>query len=278
MRTANVVVTALGLLATALAVFISWRGRRLPTTNTPVEVLPSAGVAALDGLRVLAASLSAGVVAGALVPGLGGRLLMRVLGATSGNGAQGRLTEAEEVVGEITFDGSLGFLIFVGLGGGLVSALLYLVVRRILPSSAWSAGLVFGLILLALFGTADPLSPDNVDFKILRPLPLAVAMIAAAALLFGTTFAALMSRIEGRLRTADRGWRRHAPYASFVFLILPPFALAAAIYVAVRVLSRGRIGVALDRVGNRWVTGTLVVAGSLVSLAIVLSAVRQILD
>ena len=278
MRTANIVVTALGLLAIALAIVVSWRGRRLPTTNSPVEVLPSSRVAALDGLRVLAASLSAGVVAGALVAGFGGRLLMRVLGSTSGNGAQGRLTEAEEVVGEITFDGSLGFLIFVGLGGGLVSALLYLLMRRVLPSSAWSAGLVFGLVLLALFGTADPLSPDNVDFKILRPLPLAVAMIAAAALLFGTTFVALMSRFERRLRTTDGGWRRHAPYASLVFLGLPPFALAAAVYMAVRVLSRGRIGVALDRVGNRWVTGTVVVAGSLVSLAIFLSAVQQILD
>ena len=35
--------------------------------------------------------------------------------------AQGRLTEAGERVGEITTDGTIGFLVFVGLGGGLVS-------------------------------------------------------------------------------------------------------------------------------------------------------------
>ncbi len=61
------------------------------------------------------ASSAPACVAGFLVPGLGGRLFMRVLAATSGSGAQGRLTEADEVVGDITFDGSLGFVIFVGL-------------------------------------------------------------------------------------------------------------------------------------------------------------------
>ena len=48
---------------------------------------------------------------------------MRLLAATSGRAAQGRLTEAGERVGEITTDGTIGFLLFVGVGGGLATAL-----------------------------------------------------------------------------------------------------------------------------------------------------------
>ena len=278
MRTENLVVTVAGLLAVTLAVLISWRWRRAPTAPSPVEELPTRRVAAIDGLRVLAANLAAATVAGFLVPGVAGRLLMRVLGATSGDRAQGRLTEADEVVGEITFGGSLAFVLFVGVLLPVFSTLPYLLIRRILPATAWAAGLVYGLILLALVGTADPLSPDNVDFDILRPLPLAIALISVTALLYGTTFVALSSHFESGLRDPGKRRARYGPFAAFVWLMLPPMAMASGVYMLVRVLSRGRVGVALDRVGNRWVTGTLVAAGTVVSVLVVVAAAQQILD
>ena len=55
---------------------------------------------------------------------------MRVMAATSGIGAQGKLTEAEEIVGDITFDGSLGFVIFIGIFFPAVAALTYIGLRQ----------------------------------------------------------------------------------------------------------------------------------------------------
>lgn len=40
---------------------------------------------------------------------------MRLLAATAGDAAQGRRTEAEEIVGRITTGGSIGFIVFTGL-------------------------------------------------------------------------------------------------------------------------------------------------------------------
>src|SRR4051794_28856558 len=49
-----------------------------------------------------AITLTAGIVAGITVIGAGGRLAMRLLAVTAGDDAQGRITEADQVVGAIT--------------------------------------------------------------------------------------------------------------------------------------------------------------------------------
>ncbi len=116
-----------GLAGVLSAVFMAWRWRALPlvhgehargAVSASARGDASAGAAAVDGLRVVAVSLWAGIVAGLLVPGLGGRLLMRITAATSPPEAQGRLTEAGEVVGEITLGGTVGFVLFVGWSAG----------------------------------------------------------------------------------------------------------------------------------------------------------------
>ena len=83
-------------------------------------------------LRALGPACSAGMICGVLVAGFLGRFVMRVLVATSGDGAKGLLTDADEVVGEITLSGSIAFVVFVvfvGLGAGAVAALVLLVAR-----------------------------------------------------------------------------------------------------------------------------------------------------
>lgn len=72
---------------------------------------------------------SAGIICGVIVAGFLGRFVMRVLAATSGDGAQGLLTDADEVVGEITLDGTIGFIVFVGIGAGAITAIMLLIVR-----------------------------------------------------------------------------------------------------------------------------------------------------
>ena len=173
-----------------------------------------------DATTTLGAVVGAGVLAGLLVLGLGGRLVMRLLAATSGRTAQGRLTEAGERVGEITTDGTIGFLLFVGVGGGLVTAIAFLLVRRWLPSTAGPAGLVAGLLLIGTLGVSDPFSPDNVDFAILRPTWLAIVAVTVTGLLFATTYTAIAARLDHlavgrrRLRWLPVRVARRAPAAA----------------------------------------------------------------
>ena len=242
MRLDNVLASTIGVVALVIAAVLSWRERNRPLVLDR-QLAPTARASALDAIRVVASVMTAGFWSGLLVVGLGGRLVMRLLGATSGDDAQGRITDAGETVGEITFGGTLGFIIFAGLLIPVASSFVYLIGRRILPPRSWVAGLVFGLFLLATFGVDDPLDPDNVDFEILTPLPLAVLIIALTALLFGTTFTALASRLDERLPAINESAapRAKSSYASLIMLLNPAFALLAGVYVIGRALLRGRL-------------------------------------
>ena len=262
----------------AIAMVIAWRGRNLRVVSDPLRPPQSALDSALDAVRSLATVLAAGLVAGLLVPGLGGRLVMRVLGATSGDRARGRLTEAGEVVGEITFGGSVGFVVFVGLLVPAAASLIYLVVRRLVPDQAWIGGLIFGALLLATIGVDDPLSSDNVDFRILTPLPLAVSLIVVTALLFGVTFAALAARLDRSMAgiTAP-GWANKIGYLSLIVLILPFLLVPAVAYVAVRAIASGRIGALLERRGVEVAGHALIVVAAIASTLVVVRTITEIL-
>jgi hypothetical protein len=247
-RSENLTLSVLCGAAVALAVTIAWRGRNLRLVTDRLRGVQPAGTVAQDAVHSVATVLAAGLAAGLLVVGMGGRLVMRILGATSGDRAQGRLTEADEVVGEITLGGSLGFVAFVGLLLPAAASFIYLAARRFMPGPAWIGGLIFGLLLLATFGVADPLASDNVDFRILRPLPLAVVLVVATALLFGVTFAAIAARLDHSMRpVAERGWEGKLGYLSLIALVFPMFLAIATAYIAARVISRGRIGEMLDQ-------------------------------
>ena len=259
MRTANVIVSALGIAGVSVAAMFAWRWRRSPLIDTSRPAVETSGHAAVDGLRTLAVVLSAGVIAGLLVAGLGGRLLMRILGATSGDPAQGLLTEADEVVGDITAGGTIAIVFFVGLFGGLLAAALYLVVRRWLPATAGPAGIVMGILLLGTIGVGDAMSPDNVDFAILRPTWLAITLIVSVALLFGVTFTALASRLDVGMPMLSSRPSSIAAHAALVVLLFPLAGLVAALYVAGRAGFRGRLDPLL---ATPWVrhTGHVVIA------------------
>ncbi|HVG74320.1 MAG TPA: hypothetical protein VM824_02985 [Thermoleophilaceae bacterium] len=140
--------------------------------------------------RYVAVSLGAGLAAGVLAAGAGGRLMMRLLGATSPD-VHGLTTEAGEIIGEITLGGTLAFLVFVGLPAGFLSGGLYALVAPLLPSGR-ARGVALGVLLLVLFATRiDPLRADSIDFLLLEPAWLAVLGFSALALLQGMLVAAL---------------------------------------------------------------------------------------
>ena len=141
------------LLVVGVTLTLRWGGTAYepwsPGDGPPAAGRPPLRTAALGYLRGVAIALVGGFWAGALVTGPAVRLVMRLLAATAGDGAQGLLTEAEEVVGNIDLGGTIGLYLFGGIFPGLLSGALYLLVRRWLPAGRLG-GLAFGALHLVV--------------------------------------------------------------------------------------------------------------------------------
>jgi hypothetical protein len=135
----------------------------------------------------------AGIIAGAIVGGVGGRIAMRVTGFVAGPSVAGVTTTNGNRVGEITLGGTIGVLLVgvtLGVLGGLVYAGVEPWLRRLRP---WQ-GVVFGVFLLVAAGIAV-LDPVNSDFSRFGSAPLNVAMFGALFLLFGILIAPVFDRL-----------------------------------------------------------------------------------
>ena len=135
-----------------------------------------------------------------------------VSGFTAGPEAVGVRTSNGNRVGDITFEGTLGLVLFVGIVSGLVGGVVFAAVepwlRRLRP---WH-GLVFGLALLATFGFAV-LDPSNFDFRRFGFAALNIAMFAALFLAFGVLIAWVFDRLRATMEgpASQRGLPRSPP-------------------------------------------------------------------
>ena len=227
------------LLLVGLVAGVAWSGRPFQRPE-PLEDLPATEV----GRRYtwyVALTLTAGVAAGITVIGAGGRLAMRLLAVTAGDAAQGRLTEAEEEVGRITVDGTIGFVAFNGILGGLVFGGVYLIVRRYLPAGLLG-GVAYGLALLVVLGTtADPLRRDNPDFDIVGPGWLAAVVFTLLAVAFGVTLASMTARLSAWLPLPSPDRRVLLRY------VLPAVLAVVAFFVTGLLIALGLLVVLVTR-------------------------------
>jgi hypothetical protein len=267
-----VIVVCAALVLAGLAAVVRWGGLRFqpPTPRDeagPTGLPPSMGQVARRYLWYLDVAVAAGVGAGILAAGAGGRLIMRLLAVTAGPAAQGRITEAEEVVGRITVDGTIGFVVFTGLFSGLATGFLYLLVRRWLPEGR-AGGLVYGGLLLVLTATRlDPLRPGNPDFDLVGPGWLSVAAFTALVGFHGVLLATLAARLSRAVPPLGSGPRAIVAYAPLLLLL--PLGSATLLLAVV-----GVIGVLVSQVPAvvaAWRDPRMVTAGriALVALAVV---------
>ncbi len=227
------------LLVVGIVVTIWWGGTAYepwePAAMEGPESPPSPKAAILRYLRGVGIALVGGFWAGILVTGPAIRLIMRLLAATAGDGAQGAITEAEEVVGEISVDGTIGLLLFGGVLPGLLSGAIYVVVRRWLPSGRLG-GVAFGLLHLVIAATRiDPLRPDNLDFDLVGPGWLSVATFGLAAILHGMAVVAIANRYSTAFPPATRTraqWARSAAPLVLPVLLLVPGVFLMVVLVA----------------------------------------------
>lgn len=168
----------------------------------------SVGDAVAARLREISLVVVASGVAGALVGGVGSRVVMR-LSALAAPEARGALTENGNVVGEITLEGTVTLMLFTGIGSAILGAGTFTLLRPWLPSGTIVRGLVFGGFLLAFLGSAV-IDPANSDFVILGDRALNVALFSALFLAFGLVASGVLSLLDTRLAPAatlsPRAW------------------------------------------------------------------------
>lgn len=152
----------------------------------------------------LAAGVSAGFVSGVLIAGVGGRLAMLLLRVTSDPALHGFLTDDGFTIGRVSAETLflLGVTAALGMSGGIF----YLVVRRWIPAR-WRVPLM--TLFFALVGGAGVIGPSEVDFTLLAPLSLAVALFIAIPAAYGATMTWMAERLlreDSILRRRSWAW------------------------------------------------------------------------
>lgn len=147
--------------------------------------------------REIARGGLAGVITGVLVAGIGGRLAMRLSGLIDPS-SRGDMTDAGAIVGEFTLEGTLGLVLFAGVGAGLLLAVLWVVIRPWMPTSGWYRYGATALVTVAM-GARFAIEGRNIDFLILDPKPAQVAIFIGLALIAGVALVAIDRWLERRL-------------------------------------------------------------------------------
>ena len=231
------------LLVVALVICVAWGREALVEPQLPPVPGPAAPASRprrrhRDGLRLYAwwASmlLVVGTASGLLVTGAGGRLAMRLLAITSPQ-ATGRLTEAQATVGEITLEGTVGYLVFGALPFAFASTMLYLLVAPWLPRGRL-AGPAFGLAAFVIAAPfIDPLRADNVDFDIVDPGWLSVLVFAALAVVQGAFLSAFAGRLSRSLPLMTRANWPETVLPQLLAIVLVPLGVILAVGALVAV-------------------------------------------
>jgi hypothetical protein len=171
-------------------------------------------------LRHAAIGVGAGALVGLIVGGILGRIAMLALRVTTGDQITGVVSDDGFVMGRFTLSGSLR-LAAVYTVGGVLLGLGYALARRFLPRrgrrAAWSA-------VAGALGGGTFVHADGIDYALLRPLWLAVALFVALPALAGLGVAWLVERIEARGATFGR---RHLVGGLASLLLVGPAVVGA---------------------------------------------------
>jgi hypothetical protein len=180
--------------------------------------------ALVPSIRLVSGTIIIGALGGAIVGGLGGRIAMRILFLTSDDAVKGVESDDGFEIGRFTLSNTVG-LVIITMFVGVLAALLYLLAHPFV--ARWGRARVPAMaVFYGVVGGAMLVHTDGVDFQLLEPAALAIALFVAISAGFGAVVAYLVG-----LAAADGAWPQTWPWWALgppmLFLLVPPFLVAA---------------------------------------------------
>lgn len=212
-------------------------------TLETTDFQPSVGRLALP-LRDIARGGLAGLLAGILVAGIGGRLVMRAAALLVPEAA-GRFTENGNRVGDITLSGTLGLVVGGGLFFGLAGATVWVVVSPWLPGGVRLRAVLAMPVAVALAGVSL-VHAGNPDFRVLRHDVATVVLLLILVALAGLAISLVDSWLDRHLPQANRSASADGIYLA---LTAAGGGLVFPVVVTSYVFSEGPLGLALVATG-----------------------------
>jgi hypothetical protein len=182
-------------------------------------------------LRVLSATILLGAATGAVIGGIGGRLAMRVLFLTSDDAVKGITSDDGFEIGRFSLSDTLGLVAFAAILG-VLAALAYQVARPFVAPRLGRAEVPVMAVFFGVVGGALLVHRDGVDFTVLEPVGLAIALFVLLSAAFGAAASWLLRRAAATGWPDRWGWRRLGP--PLVVLAFPPILVAALLAAAAR--------------------------------------------
>ena len=174
-----------------------------------------------------------GIILGALVGGVGGRVAMFVLRLTSSDSVRGVISDDGFEIGRVTLAGSYDLMV-LSAGIGVIGAGAYALVERWLIGPSWFRRVTSALGAGAVVG-AMLVHADGIDFTLLGPVWLAIAFFVAIPALFGALVGPVLNWFRpDDPRAASPGWWHWAApvVAVACFPAIIPVVLVAGLVLA----------------------------------------------
>ncbi|NNE96306.1 MAG: hypothetical protein HKN24_09790 [Acidimicrobiales bacterium] len=154
------------------------------------------------------------VIAGVVVLGIGGRLVMlgsRLLHPE----AVGRVTENGNRVGDFTVSGTLALIVFGGLLSGLLGGIVWVAISEWVPPNV----LLHGFIALSL-GGSFLIQSDNTDFRIVDDARIDLVLLAGLVFAFGMVAMVTFRWLDARVPT-EPGLVAAVIYGALILQVSP---------------------------------------------------------
>lgn len=135
----------------------------------------------------------AGLIAGFVWGGIGGRIAMRVLFLTSHDAVKGMTSDDLFEIGVISA-ATIFLLIFTSMAGGF-GGFIYGLIRPALRGPLWLVASGMGIAMAAGIGGGMVIKSEGIDFVVLTPLSLAVALFLIIPAGWGVTVVLLTERL-----------------------------------------------------------------------------------
>ena len=178
-------------------------------------------------VRAASAAVAAGTLLGFVINGWGSRLAMMLLARLNPE-VTGRISDDGFRMGQFTLGDTMGLVLFgtiLGAAGGL----LYLAIRPLRLGPPWFQHVALFVGPAVVVGSML-VHTDGIDFRVLHPAWLAIALFVALPGVYALSLALLTERW-----LADDAWFRRRPLshvAPVLVVLLPFWPLAIVVLVA----------------------------------------------